>query len=97
MSAAEVCERALREIYLEPFRMILKYADPKCFMTAYNRVNGTHVSESPYLLDQVLRKEWGFKGLAMSDWTGVYTTAESIKAGQCFACHSACSPPDADM
>ncbi|KAA1473453.1 glycoside hydrolase family 3 protein [Dentipellis sp. KUC8613] len=74
-------ERALREIYLKPFQIALKKADPWAFMTAYNRVNGTHASEDPYLLETILRQEWGFKGLVMSDWTGVYSTTESIKAG----------------
>jgi beta-glucosidase len=50
-------------------------------MSSYNRVNGTHVSESKVLMDDILRKEWGWSGLIMSDWTGVYSTAESIKAG----------------
>ena len=78
--------RALREIYLEPFRLVMKHTQaspPRCWMTALNPVNGTHASESRFLLEDVLREEWGFKGLIMSDWTGVYSTAESIKAGVC--------------
>ncbi|ETW83697.1 glycoside hydrolase family 3 protein [Heterobasidion irregulare TC 32-1] len=74
-------ERALREIYLKPFQIAIKKANPWALMTAYNRVNGLHVSENPWLIDEILRKEWGFKGMIMSDWTGVYSTAESIKAG----------------
>ncbi|KAG2013345.1 cellulose-binding beta-glucosidase [Coprinopsis cinerea AmutBmut pab1-1] len=50
-------------------------------MTAYNRVNGVHVSEDEHLLDGILRKEWGYEGLIMSDWNGVYSTTASIKAG----------------
>ncbi|TFY74261.1 hypothetical protein EWM64_g9751 [Hericium alpestre] len=76
-----VSERALREIYLKPFQIAMKKSNPIAFMTAYNRVNGTHASEHPWLLQKVLREEWGFKGLVMSDWTGVYSTTESIKAG----------------
>ncbi|KAI0061708.1 glycoside hydrolase family 3 protein [Artomyces pyxidatus] len=79
--SSEVSERALREIYLKPFQIAVKKANPWIIMAAYNRVNGIHVSEDPWLLDEILRKEWGFKGMIMSDWTGVYSTAESIKAG----------------
>ncbi len=73
--------RALREIYLEPFRIAQKLAKPNCYMTSYNRVNGTHVSESKEILEDILRKEWGFDGMIMSDWTGVYSCDTSIKAG----------------
>ncbi|KAF9448233.1 glycoside hydrolase family 3 protein [Macrolepiota fuliginosa MF-IS2] len=79
--SSEVSERALREIYLKPFQIAIKNANPWAVMSAYNRVNGLHVSEDKRLLDDVLRKEWGFKGMIMSDWIGVYSTAESIKAG----------------
>ncbi|KAH7877108.1 glycoside hydrolase family 3 protein [Lentinula edodes] len=79
--SSDVSERALREIYLKPFQLALKHSDPWALMSSYNRVNGVHVSESPRLLDDILRKEWGFKGLIMSDWIGVYSTVESIKAG----------------
>ncbi|KAF9464848.1 glycoside hydrolase family 3 protein [Collybia nuda] len=74
-------ERALREVYLKPFQIAIKNSDPWALMSAYNRVNGIHVSESQRLLGDILRKEWGFKGMVMSDWIGVYSTAESIKAG----------------
>ncbi|KAL1659725.1 glycoside hydrolase family 3 protein [Schizophyllum commune] len=77
--SADVSERALREIYLKPFQIALKKGNPWAFM--YNRVNGLHVSEDKRLLNDVLRKEWGFNGLIMSDWIGVYSTTESIKAG----------------
>jgi beta-glucosidase len=73
--------RALREIYLEPFRIAQKLAKPQCYMSSYNKVNGVHVSESKELLDDILRKEWGFEGMVMSDWTGVYSCDTSIKAG----------------
>ncbi|KAG6332919.1 hypothetical protein ID866_6172 [Astraeus odoratus] len=76
-----VGERALREIYLMPFMLALKYAQPWCFMTAYNRVNGTHASESKHLLQDILRKEWGFDGLIMSDWFGTYSVDLGINAG----------------
>ncbi|KAH7123463.1 glycoside hydrolase superfamily [Dactylonectria estremocensis] len=79
--SAEISERALREIYLYPFQLILKDADPWCWMTSYNKVNDTYASENPRLLDDILRKEWGFDGLVMSDWVGTYTTVEAINAG----------------
>ncbi|RMD39835.1 hypothetical protein DV735_g5311, partial [Chaetothyriales sp. CBS 134920] len=78
---AIVSERALREIYLLPFQIALRESDPWCVMAAYNRVNGTHASESPKILKDILREDWGFKGLVMSDWFGVYSTVESIQAG----------------
>ncbi|KAK5467296.1 beta-glucosidase [Exophiala xenobiotica] len=74
-------ERALREIYLMPFMIAQRDSRPECYMTAYNRVNGVHASENPRLLQEVLRGEWGFDGLVMSDWFGTYSTTESIKAG----------------
>ncbi|RSH88687.1 hypothetical protein EHS25_002914 [Saitozyma podzolica] len=76
-----ISERALREIYLEPFRMAVKEAQPRCFMTGYNRLNGTHCSENAILLNDILRKEWGYDGLVMSDWTGTVSSAGTIKAG----------------
>ncbi|KAJ9607782.1 beta-glucosidase [Cladophialophora chaetospira] len=76
-----ITERALREIYLMPFQMAQRDSKPDCYMTAYNRVNGTHASESPRLIKDVLRGEWGFDGLTMSDWFGTYSTTEAIKAG----------------
>jgi len=76
-----ISERALREIYLKPFQMILRDADPWALMTAYNSLNGTFCSENRRLLYDILRKEWGFKGLIMSDWSGTYSTAPSVNAG----------------
>jgi len=61
-------DRALREIYLLPFQIAIKDSNPGAVMTAYNKINGTHVSESKNLLDGILRGEWGWKGLIMSDW-----------------------------
>ncbi|KAI0070502.1 glycoside hydrolase family 3 protein [Panus rudis PR-1116 ss-1] len=76
-----VSERALREIYFKPFQIAIREANPWAVMTAYNRVNGLHCSENPWLIEDVLRGEWGWSGLVMSDWIGTYSTAESIKAG----------------
>lgn len=73
-------DRALREIYLMPFMLCIKAARPGAVMTAYNKVNGIHCAENPILLD-ILRKEWKWEGLVMSDWFGTYSTSESVNAG----------------
>ncbi|KAH8655309.1 putative beta-glucosidase [Xylariales sp. PMI_506] len=78
---SRVSERALREIYTMPFQLAQLHAKPWAFMTSYNRVNGVHASESMHLLQEILRGEWEFDGLVMSDWTGTYSTTEAIKAG----------------
>ena len=65
---ARVDERALREIHMLPFQIAVAEANPGAIMACYNRVNGMHVSESSQMLNGVLREEWGWKGLIMSDW-----------------------------
>ncbi|KAJ7259206.1 beta-glucosidase [Mycena rebaudengoi] len=74
-------DRALREIYLMPFMLAQKYAQPWSYMTAYNRLNGTHLSENALIMKNILRDEWKFEGLIMSDWFGVYSVDLSINAG----------------
>ncbi|KAL0065948.1 hypothetical protein AAF712_007075 [Marasmius tenuissimus] len=76
-----VSGRALREIYLMPFMLAEKYAKPWSYMTAYNRLNGTHVSENPEIMQKILREEWGSDAMVMSDWFGVYSVDHSINAG----------------
>jgi beta-glucosidase len=78
---AIVSERALREIYALPFQIAIKGGQPGAVMTGYNGVNGTWCSESRELLGDLLRKEWGWNGLVMSDWYGTYGTVEAVKAG----------------
>ena len=63
--------RALYEIYLKPFEIITKEADPRAVMTAYNQINGTFASENKYLIEDVLRNSWGFDGIVMTDWGGM--------------------------
>ncbi len=77
--SAEVQERPLHEIYLEPFRLAQQHAKPWTFMSAYNRVNGTFASENDPILKDVLKDAWGFDGLVMSDWFGTYTS--NVPAG----------------
>ncbi|OBA19185.1 hypothetical protein METBIDRAFT_33396 [Metschnikowia bicuspidata var. bicuspidata NRRL YB-4993] len=74
-------ERALREVYLKPFQLAVRDSNPKSMMTAYNRVNGVHVSQSKKLLQEVLRQDWKWDGMVMSDWYGVYSMKESLDAG----------------
>ncbi|ODV76849.1 glycoside hydrolase family 3 protein [Suhomyces tanzawaensis NRRL Y-17324] len=76
-----VTDRALREIYLKPFQIAFRDAQPKSLMTAYNKVNGEHVSQSKKLLQDILRGEWGFDGMTMSDWYGTYSMKEALDAG----------------
>lgn len=80
-SSSNMDERTLREIYLKPFEMIVRDAAPWTVMAAYNRVNGTYMTENARLLRGVLKGEWGFDGVLMSDWGAVHTTAEAANGG----------------
>jgi beta-glucosidase len=79
--SSDVGERALREIYLAPFQATIKEARPWAIMTSYNKINGTFASENTYTITDILRQEWGFDGVAMSDWFGTQSTAPSASAG----------------
>ena len=78
---AFVDERAMREIYLAGFERAVKKASPQTVMCAYNRVNGTYASESRLLLTEILRDEWGFDGVVVSDWGAVSNRVAALKAG----------------
>ncbi|KAF2266387.1 glycoside hydrolase [Lojkania enalia] len=76
-----ISERALREIYMKPFEISIKEANPWAVMTAYNKINGIHCDSHPLLLQKILRGEWGWNGLVMSDWGGTNSTAGALNAG----------------
>jgi len=79
--SSDIEERALREIYLPPFEQAVKKAGVMAVMSSYNRLNGTYTSEHSWLLTKVLREEWGFDGIVMSDWFGSHSTAATVNAG----------------
>jgi beta-glucosidase len=79
--SAEVDERTLREIYLPAFERVVTGCQPWTVMCAYNKVNGTYASEHHWLLTEVLREEWGFEGLVVSDWGAVHDRVAALAAG----------------
>ncbi len=79
--SSEVDERTLREIYLPAFEKAVKQSQPWTVMCSYNKVNGTFASEHHYLLTEILKEEWGFDGLVVSDWGAVRDRVAAMKAG----------------
>ena len=81
MGNSVVSERTMHRLYLKVFERIVKKAKPASLMCAYNQINGTFCSENKWLLTEVLRKEWGFDGLVMTDWGAMHDRVASLKAG----------------
>lgn len=79
--SAELDERTLREIYLPAFETAVKKAKPWTVMCAYNKVNGSYCAENHKLLTEILKEEWGFEGLVVSDWGAVHDRVSSLQAG----------------
>lgn len=79
--SSEVPERALRELYLLPFEAAVREAGTWAIMTGYNRLAGTFCSENEWLLRSLLRDEWGFDGMVVSDWFGTHSTEAATRAG----------------
>ena len=76
-----VDERTLRELYLTGFEMVVKEAQPKTIMSSYNLINGTYANENAHLLQDVLRRDWGFEGAVVTDWGGSNAHALGVKTG----------------
>ena len=80
-SSSDADERTIREIYFPAFEMAVKEAKPWTVMCSYNKINGVYASENPWLLTDVLRKEWGFEGYVVSDWGAVSDRVAGVAAG----------------
>ncbi|GLY68175.1 glycoside hydrolase family 3 C-terminal domain-containing protein [Amycolatopsis taiwanensis] len=80
-ASSDVDPRPLREIYLRGFQRVVEDAQPWTVMCSYNRINGVYASEDPWLLTQVLRGEWGFEGVVVSDWGAVNDRVKGLSAG----------------
>lgn len=78
---ARIEERTLREIYLKVFEIAIREAEPWAVMTALNKVNGSYASENSFLLEEILRREWGYEGFVMSDWWGINDRVRALSAG----------------
>lgn len=81
VSNSVVDERTLHEIYLAPFETVVKQAKPRAVMCAYNQINGTFCSENKELLTDILRTQWGYKGMVVTDWGAVKNRAVGVAAG----------------
>lgn len=79
--SAEVDERTLREIYLPAFEEVIRTTEPAMVMSSYNRLNGVYTSQDPWLLTDLLRGEWGFEGVVVSDWGAVVDRGAAVRAG----------------
>ncbi len=78
---SQLDERTFREIYLTPFEIAVKSSQPGTVMCSYNKINGIHASDNKRLLTDILRTEWGFEGMVVTDWGALYDRIEGYKAG----------------
>ena len=78
---SDVDTRTLNEIYLTPFEIAVKKSQPWTIMACYNRVQGIYGTQSPYLLNEILKNQWGFEGIVISDWFAVVDRVEGVKSG----------------
>jgi beta-glucosidase len=78
---AVISQRTLREIYLRGFEIAVKESNPAAIMTSYNKLNGYYTAESPELLNDIVRQEWGFKGFFVTDWDGSGSAVAKVRAG----------------
>jgi len=97
MSDSIVDERALREIYLTAFEIAVKEANPKAVMSSYNRLNGTYANENIKLLKEILRDEWGYEGMVVSDWGGNDDRVKALKATSDLEMPTTCGETDAEV
>ena len=81
MGNSAASENTIRNLYLKPFEYVVKHAKPATVMCAYNRINGTYCSENKWLLTDVLRDEWGFDGVVMTDWGATRDRVAGLRAG----------------
>lgn len=81
ISNSVIDDRTLHELYLKGFEIAVKESAPACVMSSYNLINGTYASDNTYLLQDVLRDAWGFKGFVVTDWGGMHDRIEAFKAG----------------
>mgnify|MGYP001482666636 CR=1 FL=1 len=87
-SNSVVDERTMRELYLTGFEIAVREAHPMTIMTSYNEVNGVYAHENKHLLQEILRDEWGFDGMVVSDWGGSNSAVAAVKAGGLRSCRS---------
>lgn len=98
MSIDEVVdERSLREIYLDGFRRAIEGSAPRAIMTSYNRVNGEYANENEHLLREILREEWGYEGLVVTDWGGNHDRVAGLRAGNQLEMPSSGGVTDAEI